>query len=376
MNLVAKEYVACQGDDGGVLVLSEFAGAAPELGEAVRVNPYDIEGTAEALQRAIEMPSAERHRRMRAMLRRIEVNDVHAWERRALRSLEAPHPAVLNTPPMYEPETLADELRPALGQARSPLFLLDYDGTLREFTAVPADARPTGAILRLLESAVSFHNATVFVISGRDRESLTSWLGELGVGLVAEHGAYRRNPGADADWMPAPGVADIRWKEEVRPILREYAERTPGARVEEKSGAMVWHFRNAEEDLALWQARELKSHLEEYLVGAPIEVMQGAKIVEVRQQGVTKGAAFRAIVEELGPFDFILALGDDTTDEDTFNAVPDSAHTVHVGEGSSRARVSLASPAAVRTFLRALLSGAPVAQPAARTGQQPVRRTG
>ncbi|MBI2965717.1 MAG: bifunctional alpha,alpha-trehalose-phosphate synthase (UDP-forming)/trehalose-phosphatase [Chloroflexi bacterium] len=364
MNLVAKEYVACQPEDAGVLVLSEFAGAAPELREAIRVNPYDIEGTAEALEKALEMPVAERQRRMTAMLRRIELSDVHAWERRALRSLEAPRPAVLGAPAMYEPEALADKLRPALRNSRAPLFMFDYDGTLREFVAVPSDARPTAAIMRLLEAAASMSKARVFLISGRDRDSMTSWFGELGIGLVAEHGAFRRNPGTGAEWVASPGLADARWKDEVRPILVEYAQRTPGASVEEKTGSLAWHFRNAEQDLALWQARELNSHLEEYLVGAPIEVMQGAKIVEVRQQGVTKGAAFKAVVEELGPFDFILALGDDTTDEDTFAALPESAHSVHVGEGSSRASASLASPAAVRGFIRSLLSGPAATQAA------------
>jgi trehalose 6-phosphate synthase/phosphatase len=358
MNLVAKEYVACQAGGPGVLVLSEFAGAAPELGEAVRINPYDTESTADALQEALEMPAAERQLRMRAMLRRIELNDVHAWGRRALRSLEAPRPAAASTPRAYEPESLAEELRPALVKARSALFLFDYDGTLREFTARPADASATPAITRLLAAAAAVPDSAAYIVSGRDRDTLASWFGELAIGLVAEHGAYMRSPAPREEWSAAPGLVDARWKDEVRPVLDEYAARTPGAHVEEKSCAMVWHFRNAEEDIALWQARELGNHLEAYLASAPIEVVQGARIVEVRQQGVTKGTALRAIVEERGPFDFVLVLGDDTTDEDMFAAAPDGAHTVHVGEGASRASASLASPAAARTFLNALLGDA------------------
>lgn len=362
MNLVAKEYIACQKDGDGMLVISEFAGAAPELGEALRTNPYDIDGSAEALQRALEMAPAERRRRMAAMVRRVEYNDVHTWVRRALRSLEQMREAPSSIPPMLEPEALADQLRPALAGAQRPLILFDYDGTLREFTAIPGDASPSPAILRLLKSAAAVKGATVFVVSGRDRETLADWLGDLGIGLIAEHGVFRRNPGSSV-WIDAPGLADTRWKDEVRPILNEYANRTPGARVEEKTAAMVWHFRNAEEDLALWQARELRNHLAEYMSGAPIEVMQGAMIVEVRQQGITKGAAYTAVAEQMGPFDFTIALGDDTTDEDTFAALPPDAFSVHVGEGPSRARAALASPAAVRTFGRVLLAGNAASDP-------------
>ncbi|CAI9386460.1 trehalose-6-phosphate synthase [Microbacterium sp. T2.11-28] len=89
MNLVAKEYVASRVDGGGVLVLSEFAGAADELTQAVRVNPHDIEGLKDAVMTAIEMPAEERRRRMRALRRRVRDNDVAAWSARFLGDLRA-----------------------------------------------------------------------------------------------------------------------------------------------------------------------------------------------------------------------------------------------------------------------------------------------
>jgi trehalose-6-phosphate synthase len=84
MNLVAKEYVASRVDGGGVLVLSEFAGAAHELEAALLVNPYDVEGVVRALDRAIEMPASDRANRMQILRRAVHANDVHTWVRRAL----------------------------------------------------------------------------------------------------------------------------------------------------------------------------------------------------------------------------------------------------------------------------------------------------
>ena len=88
MNLVAKEYVASRVDGRGVLVLSEFAGAADELTQAVRVNPHDIEGLKDAIMTAVQMPEAEQRRRMRALRRRVRDHDVAAWSRRFLDDLD------------------------------------------------------------------------------------------------------------------------------------------------------------------------------------------------------------------------------------------------------------------------------------------------
>ncbi len=89
MNLVAKEYVASQDpNDPGVLVLSKLAGAAIELADTVLVNPFDREGVAEGLHRAIEMPLAERRERHSAMMSVLRRNDIHAWCRRFVEALE------------------------------------------------------------------------------------------------------------------------------------------------------------------------------------------------------------------------------------------------------------------------------------------------
>jgi trehalose 6-phosphate synthase/phosphatase len=353
MNLVAKEYIACQEDGDGLLVISEFAGAAAELGEAVRVNPHDVEGTAAALQEALEMPAAERHERMRAMYRRVRANDVNTWYRRFRRALERRPLTELASPPLTEPAALAQQVAPALRKARRPLFLLDYDGTLREFALTPPQAAPTPEVLSILRTLLAVPGSRVVVVSGRDRDSLQAWLGDTGVGLVAEHGAWS-NLTPDGEWVLAPGAGAGGWKPDVRAILDEFVDRVPGAAVEEKQTSLAWHFRAAEEALANWQSRELVDFLEEFLANQPLEILEGARVVEVRQQGLDKGAAYARIRDTDGPFDFELAIGDDRTDEDLFAALGPGAFTIHVGTEPSRAKMALASPVAVRVFLRAL----------------------
>jgi trehalose-6-phosphate synthase len=93
MNLVAKEFVASRTDDDGVLVLSEFAGAADEMTSALLVNPYDVDGMAEAIHAALTMPPEERSARMRTLRERVTTNTAADWAERFLRELRADGPA-------------------------------------------------------------------------------------------------------------------------------------------------------------------------------------------------------------------------------------------------------------------------------------------
>jgi trehalose 6-phosphate synthase len=90
MNLVAKEYVACRHDDGGVLVLSEFTGAAEELTSALLVNPHDTDGVKAAIARALEMPEDDARQRMHALREQVLEHDVARWAREFLDALGLP----------------------------------------------------------------------------------------------------------------------------------------------------------------------------------------------------------------------------------------------------------------------------------------------
>ncbi|MBI4305477.1 MAG: bifunctional alpha,alpha-trehalose-phosphate synthase (UDP-forming)/trehalose-phosphatase [Chloroflexi bacterium] len=354
LNLVAKEYVACH-DSDGVLVLSEFAGAASELGEAIRVNPWDVEGTAEDLERALRMDPAVSRERMGAMHSRVAANDIHRWADDLLRPLTEPAEGrLLAGPPLLEPEVLSAAIGPEFAAASRALIVLDYDGTVREFTPRFEDAVPTAEIRQLLEKLGTLEDVQVFINSGRDRVTLDAWFGAQPVSLIAEHGAWLRYMDSST-WTPLRHSGPAAWKDRVIRVMNDYVARTPGARIEEKETSLVWHYREAPADLGAWQALQLTSLLEQMLAQSPVEVVVGARIVEVREQGVDKGRAYAAVVEAMGPFQFVLVAGDDETDEDLFLGVGAHGYSVRVGTGGTHARAAVESPAALRKFLADLL---------------------
>ena len=353
LNLVAKEYVVCREDGGGTLVISEFAGAVSELGEALRINPWDIEGTADQLERALEMSIGERHERMMPMFSRVLQNDVHQWVRNFMSSLEKTETEQTGSPPMLEASVIAESLANDFRAADTSLVMLDYDGSLREFVDRYEDAVPSREILEILDEYGRRDDVKVFINSGRDHQTLGEWFNDCPIDLIAEHGAWMKAAG-EKDWRLL-GVFDTSWKTDVLGLLEDYMGRTPGSRIEEKETALAWHYRQTEESLGNWQALELVSVLENTLRDQPVQVMHGAKVVEIRQQGLTKARAYDLVIDRFGPFDFELATGDDRTDEDLFVHVGADVHTVKIGSGSSAAKVAVASPRSLREMLVELL---------------------
>jgi trehalose 6-phosphate synthase/phosphatase len=346
MNLVAKEFVAARPDEDGVLVLSEFAGAASELREALLVNPFAVDQTAETYARALAMPLDERRARMRSLRRRVFSFDVDWWARSVLDALEE-----ATTAPALRPVSRPEELRVALERMRGAerlVLLLDYDGTLVPFAPLPELASPDSGLLELLGGLAVRPGTAVHVVSGRPRETLERWFGTLPIGLHAEHGLWSRAPGV-SEWM-ARGEAPAEWRDRIRGIFEQFAVRTPGTLVEEKSGSIAWHYRMADPEFGVQQASELRLHLAALLRQSPFEVLVGEKVIEVRPRGVSKSA----IVRELSNDSLIVALGDDRTDEELFAALPEGGLAVHVGPSPSRAELRLAGVVEARRLLEAL----------------------
>jgi trehalose 6-phosphate synthase/phosphatase len=346
MNLVAKEFVASRPDGDGVLVLSEFAGAASELSEAVRVNPYDIEGTAEALHQALTMPEEERRTRMAVLRERVMGHDVHRWASSFLGQLERSGSAGKSTRPS-PPEAIHAAVERARRAPRLVL-LLDYDGTLVSFTPTPDLASPDAGVLALVARLAARSRTEVHIVSGRKRETLERWLGSLPVGLHAEHGFWWRPPGGE--WTGAE-VHDVRWREPAEAILRDFTDRTPGALVEKKTAGYAWHYRAAEPVYGAAQARELSLHLSALLSNSPVEILQGDCVVEIRPHGVDKGRAARQALAGRTEDAVVLAIGDDRTDEDLFAALPEGSISIHVGPSESRAGLRVADVGAARALL-------------------------
>jgi len=347
MNLVAKEFVASRSDEGGVLVLSEFTGAATELAEALHVNPYDVERSARVYKRALTMEADERTTRMRALRRRVFTWDVHRWADGFLAQLKAtkertPTPQAIS--PHSDIQAAVDRMR----EAKHLVLLLDYDGTLVPFAETPELASPDQPLRELLRLLAARHGTVVHVVSGRTRETLDKWLGDLPVGIHAEHGYWTRLPGGE--WTAQP-VNDAAWRPAVLQILKDWVGRTPGSLVEEKTVGLAWHYRMADPTYGQLQANELKLHLTSVLANAPVEVLPGEKVIEVRPHGVNKGRVVTPVVDAAPRDALVVAFGDDRTDEDMFAALPGGALSIHVGPNASRAKLRVAEVGDVRDLL-------------------------
>jgi trehalose 6-phosphate synthase/phosphatase len=351
MNLVAKEYTATKTDGKGVLILSETAGAAQELGEAIIINANNQEEIAQALAKALEMPEQEQIERNRTMQKRLRRYDVEQWANEFMDKL-------LSTKKLQremEEKGLTSEMQRKLASdfqdSDKALLLLDYDGTLVPFSAKPMEAMPGAKLLRLLKKFTKNPGTEVVLISGRDKDTLESWFGSLDVGLVAEHGVWIKEK--DGEWETIETLTSS-WKEEVHPILESWVDRTPGSFIEEKEFSLVWHYRKANPRLGELRARELMNNLSNTIASLNLQVLEGSKVVEVKNTDINKGrTASRWISRE--KWDFILALGDDWTDEDTFKALPSTAWSIKVGFGASAARFSLSSPSKVTSLLRKMV---------------------
>jgi trehalose 6-phosphate synthase/phosphatase len=352
MNLVAKEFVASRTDGDGVLVLSEFAGAADELAEALHVNPYDVEGLARTCARALELPEAERRARMKTLRRRVFSADVERWARRFLDTVAAPTPAGPQASRAPSPRRAIETTTKALVSAPALVLLLDYDGTLVPLTEVPELARPDAAVLTLLSALAQRPHTTVHLVSGRSRDVLEAWLGHLPVGLHAEHGFFSRPIGAGSWDSHAP--VDDGWRPRALELLEDFAARTPGSLVEEKRSGLAFHFRAADREFGPRQANELKAHLSTLFANAPVEVMSGDQVVELRPHGAHKGQVVSRVLAGAPPDALVAAFGDDRTDEDLFKALPVGGVAVHVGPLPSVAPVRLGTVADARRVLQAL----------------------
>jgi trehalose 6-phosphate synthase/phosphatase len=351
MNLVAKEYVACKAEGDGVLVLSEFAGAAAEMGEALLINPFDEERTALSIERALTLDEDERRQRMGRLHSRILHNNVFRWGERFLASLEdavSERGRYSDTQPKRLRTT---EVLETYRRASRRLLMIDYDGTLVPFAGQPWQAVPPPVVIRLLTSLAAEPHNCVALTSGRTAEDLNRWFGAIkGLWLIAEHGAEVKSP-LEASWEPLRSEVSTDWKSTVMPILEHFVDRTPGSFVEEKKYGVVWHYRMAEPEFGAWLANELVSMLEAMLAETELRAFRGDKVVEVKPVWANKGEALDRLLAVLSSPDFLFAAGDDRTDEDLFEHMPTEAWTVHIGPGATRAAFVLPDFESLRRVL-------------------------
>jgi trehalose 6-phosphate synthase/phosphatase len=222
--------------------------------------------------------------------------------------------------------------------ARKKLMLLDFDGTLIEFSSEPGDTEPSEELLDLLyKIAVACENQLV-IITGRKQNEIDRMVGHLPIDIIAEHGAIIRENGNWGILIKAKAL----WKKEVLNIMNRFCETSPRSFVEEKNFSLAWHFRNVDPSTADIRSFELTKSLKNILAENNLRILNGNKVIEVIDSNINKGNATKYFLSK-HDYDYILSVGDDTTDEDMFRVLMNLEHavTVKIGDGVTCAKYKL-----------------------------------
>jgi trehalose 6-phosphate synthase/phosphatase len=258
MNLVAKEFVASRKDKQGVLILSEMAGASNELSEALHINPTDPEDVADRIKEALEMDTEEQKFRMEKMQVRIEKYNVNRWVKDFLYTLEKPQELKAKKEAKFLDPDKKRDLLINYQNSKKRLFLLDYDGTLVDFSKQPDLAVPAENVKEMLGKIATNPSNTVMIVSGRDADTLQKFLGDLPLSLVAEHGSLIKR---EKEWISLSSDPSD-WKKIIAPVLEDFTDRCAKSFIEEKSYSIAWHYRNVAPELGFQRSRELINALE------------------------------------------------------------------------------------------------------------------
>jgi trehalose 6-phosphate synthase/phosphatase len=355
MNLVAKEYVACRVDGGGVLLLSEFTGAARELRSAVLVNPYDTDGVKDGLRQALNMPEHDARQRMRALRRQVLTHDVDRWASAFLGAVRE-HRDRIATAAGRLPAGVVRAVR-RIATSDRLVIATDFDGTLAPIVDNPPDARPVAQSVESLHAIAALPDTVVAVISGRSLADLQGLVGDPGqLHLIGSHGAERRMPPGHT---PASSVGPRALTETeratldgLRKSLDGIVARHPAVRLEHKPVGVAVHLRRTTDADADAVQQEITTEIS---ADPAIRTLHGKKVVELSVVAVDKGTALETLRAQTGPGAAVF-IGDDITDEHAFTALGPHDLGIKVGAGDTAARLRVESPIAVADLLGVLLS--------------------
>lgn len=349
MNLVAKEYVATKQNNPGVLILSEMAGCAVELTDAIQINPNDIEEIEQAIVKALEMPEREQKNRINHMQAILSNQTINKWaadfmtewndicsknQRFRLKRIVGP---------------VISDIRSRYKHAHKRLILLDYDGTLTAIRNRPEDAKPDPELIELLQQLAEDKKNHIVINSGRDHLTLEKWLGQLPISFAAEHGAFYKENGK---WNK--NIQSTEWSPSLLSTLKLFVSNPPRSHLEVKDTALAFHYRQTDSWLGALRAQQLTNSLIKICLQQKLQILQGDKVVEIKSPHCNKGSEVNRLLQK-DHYDFILAIGDDVTDDDMFQALPSTSVTVKIGTASKNARYNLTAQSEVIPFLQALI---------------------
>jgi trehalose 6-phosphate synthase/phosphatase len=325
MNTTALEYILCQCDKHGPLIISEFSGTAGNLNSAMRINPLGFSDVAKTLDKVLTMSEEDKARAHDKLYQYVTVNNIQNWTHKLLKRLLTN----LSAFELTHKTPLLDQvkLQVRYGNSSRRLFLFDYDGTLTPIVRDPQAAVPSDKIIRTLKTLAADPSNAVWIISGRDQAFLDEYMGDIpALGLSAEHGSFVREPRepnapCSSIWDDLTKTFDMSWQDEAMEVFQRYTDATKGSNIERKKIAMTWHYRRADPELGISQAEMLKLELQrEIATKYEVDVMTGKANVEVRPRFVNKGEIVKRLIQGYGGEvdqvpDFVFCLGDDHTDE-------------------------------------------------------------
>ena len=351
MNLIAKEFIASRADGKGVLILSEFAGSAKELGEAIIINPNSVEEISKGLEIALSMSEEEQKERNRIMQERLKRYDIVKWGMDFIDTLKNLKKEKEQFTTKLLNQSLIASIKQKFDKAKYRIIFTDYDGTLVPIVSKPDLAVPQEEVKYMLKKLASLPNTDIVLISGRKKEDIEKWFGDLDINFVAEHGSLIKKTG-NKEWEVMANLSE-EIKEGIKNIMEVYVYRLPGAFIEEKECSIVFHYRLVDPELANIKISELIDELILFTGNIHANLLLGDKVIEVKAGGVDKGIAANLFLKE-NKYDFILAMGDDKTDEDLFKVLPEDAITIKVGLGYSLAKFSSKSYEDIIKLLKVL----------------------
>ncbi|ODN05304.1 Bifunctional trehalose-6-phosphate synthase/phosphatase [Orchesella cincta] len=364
MNLVAKEFVACQNlSDPGVLILSPFAGAGGMMQEALIVNPYEIEEFADKLHRGLQMPFDERLLRMKHLQRREQAMDVTCWLNTFLSAVGILPCDNYNLSSSIAPLTvedfefyLSDYLEVDQMNSAKLSLILDYDGTLAPIAQKPELAHmpeETKCILRRL--ALHTDDVSICIISGRSLVNLKEVIGIDGITYAASHGLEILSPDGTKYHHPITTEHEDRISGLVKALQQEVGK--DGAWIENKGALLTFHYREVPRqarNALISRATEIfiehgfQPHKAPMALEAKPEVKWDRGRASIHILRTTYGADWSSRVR-------VIYCGDDQSDEEAMQALSGIAVTFKVSSMPSTrtsANYRLRSPAEVLLMLR------------------------
>jgi len=246
---------------------------------------------------------------------------------------------------------LQTELLYKYRNSENKIILLDYDGTLVEYKPKPDQAIPTEFLLNLLGRLSEKQGTKVIIISGRDHREIETFLGDLPIDIIAEHGAMLKENGI---WN-YQASHDLRWKDIIKPMMYRMSLKCSESFVEDKHSSLAWHYRKAGQNSGYEYSRELIKMAEKSAEPLGLKILDGNMVVEIMNKAIGKGIAVKKFLTGK-EYDFILSVGDDATDEEMFEFLLNNSNaiTIKVGNGDTYAKNKVADINEVIMLLKKL----------------------